>query len=302
MTPENTPRTLEDEVRRLRAGSVKHPPSTRDPRESEMVRVVSAASLAWDGQFDRVDRFSRPLLPSGVSADERASPAMTAQLFLEQVASDYRRVASCQLDLWQVETRRNSDEGARTLQHAGVLSRPVAPLVVGQHLVAQRTGDVDLASVFEPWIVTAETSHLESPYAAAFGDVLGPLVLAAVNDSPINSSLPVWSDRVGDTWCTEFLAAGAEILKRPASLSGSRFESRVVMTSRQGSADITETANKVVALAEGFRRVEDIRVNAAGSVPKVDLLLAGDALTSDEFTRFMASAQKIPADVTILPS
>ena len=62
--PEDRPRTLEDEVRRLRAGIVRQPPSTRDPRESEMVRVVSAASLAWDGQFDRVDRFSRPLLPS----------------------------------------------------------------------------------------------------------------------------------------------------------------------------------------------------------------------------------------------
>ena len=302
MTPERKPRTLEDEVRRLRAGIVKPTPSTRDPRESEMVRVVSAASLAWDGQLDRVDRFSRPLLPSGTTTADRANPAMTAQLFLEQVASDYRRVASCELDLREMEARRNSDSGAAALERAGVVSRPVAPLAIGQYLAAhERSTDGDLASVLEPWMSSVEDADAQSQYAAAFGDVLGPLVQAALDNSREHTptALPGWSGHVGERWCEEFLAAGAQILKRPALLNHSPIEGQVVLASRQGSVDVTETINNVVALAEAFRRVADVRVSAAGNLPKIDLVLSGDALSKDEFDRFTSSVQNMPADVTI---
>ncbi|OBJ88708.1 hypothetical protein A9W97_15350 [Mycobacterium gordonae] len=299
MTPEDTPRTLEDEVRRLRAGIVRRPPSTRDPGESEMVRVVSAAALAWDGQLDRVDRFSRPLLPSATLNEERANPAMTSQLFLEQVASDYRRVASCSLDLREVEARRNTAQGTRILEHAGVANRPVAPLAVGQHLAGDERA-ADLASVVAPWLVS--TAELDSQCVAAFGDVLGPLVQAALNNSRADTSigLPSWSKRVGEMWCQEFLAAGAEILNCPALLSRSHIDGRGA--SRQDSADITETTNAVVALAETFRRVADVRVSVTGHLPKIGLVLAGDALSKDELDRLAISAQNIPAEVTILPS
>lgn len=227
---------------------------------------------------------------------------MTAQLFLEQVASDYRRVASCQLDLREVEARRNTAEGATALERAGVVSRPVAPLAVGQHLAAQHGGAVDLARVFGPWIGTVEKTGLQSRYGATFGDVLGPLVLAALDNSPAGTSLPDWSGRVGEMWCAEFFVAAAEILRSPALLSGSHIEGRAITTARQGSADITETANKVVALAEAFRAVEDVRVSAAGNVPKVELVLSGDVLSKAELDQLMAGAETIGADVAILPS
>ncbi|MGD1257235.1 hypothetical protein ACKUT9_23745 [Mycobacterium seoulense] len=222
MTPGREPRTLEDEVRRLRAGVVMAAPSTNDPRESEMVRVVSAASLAWDGQLDRVDRFSRPLLPSGADMPERANPGMTARLFLEQVASDYRRVASVELDLREVEAQRNSDEGTAALERARVVSRPVAPLVVGQYLASfERAAGTDLGSVLEPWMVSAGDADLESQCAAAFGEVLGPLVQVALDKAHGHTStvLPDWSVAVGDSWCREFLGAGAAILTDPSLLS-----------------------------------------------------------------------------------
>jgi hypothetical protein len=70
---------------------------------------------------------------------------MTAQLFLAQVASDYRRVASLELDLREVEQRRNSDQGAAALERAGVVSRPVAPLAVAQYLASfEHAPDADL--------------------------------------------------------------------------------------------------------------------------------------------------------------
>ncbi|KLO32531.1 hypothetical protein ABH37_08865 [Mycobacterium haemophilum] len=305
MTPERKPRILEDEVRRLRAGIVRSAPSTRDPREAEMVRVVSAASLAWDGQVDRVDRFSRPLLPSGTPTEERANPAVTAQLFLAQVASDYRRVASCELDLREVEARRNSDQGAMALERAGVVSRPVAPLAVGQYLAAHEcAADADLESVLVPWMSSAGDADLESQCAAAFGDVLGPLVQVALDESHDHTQLvlPSWSSHMGDAWCIEFLAAGAQILKRPALLSSSHIEGEVIISSRDGLVDVTQTINNVVALAEAFRPVQDVRVSAAEnrSKPKIDLVLSGDRLRPDELNLFLSSVQDIPADVMIL--
>jgi hypothetical protein len=280
-------------------------PSTRDPDESEMVRVVSAASLAWDGQLDRVDRFSRPLLPSGTLTGERANPGMTSQLFLAQVASDYRRVASLELDLLEVEAQRNSDDGAAALERARVVSRPVAPLVVGQYLAShERAADADLASVLAPWMLSADDADLESQYAAAFGEVLGPLVHVALDNAHDDTSmvLPDWFSGVGDLWCKEFLAAGAEILKDPSLLSSSEIQGGVAISSRGGSIDAPETIKNVVALAEAFRRVEDVRVSAAGNKPKIDLVLSGERLGPDELNLFLSRVQDIPADVVILPN
>jgi len=309
MEMERKPRTLEAEVRRLRAGIVDTGP-TRDPRVSEMVRVVSAASLAWSGQLERVDRFSLPLLSSGPPNGERASARTTSWFFLDQLASDYRRVASPELDLREVEAKRNSDDGATALTRAGVLNRPVAPLAVGQYLAFhERATHRDLAIVLEPWIFSPwnfseEAADLESPYAAAFGIVLGPLVQEALDKSQDHTSmaLPSWAGHVGDLWCEEFLAAGAQILKYPELLSPSQIEGQVDMTSRQGAVDVvTETINHVVELAESFRRVEDVRVSGTWNRPKIDLIL-GDALRPEEFARFMDSVRNIPADVMILPA
>lgn len=304
-TPERKPRTLEDEVRRLRAGIVEAAASTRGPRESEMIRVVSAASLAWDGQMDRVDRFSRPLLPSGTRTGERANPAMTARLFLEQVASDYRRVASLELDLREVEAQRNSVKGVATLERAGVVSRPVAPLAVGQYLASQeRAAAGDLASVLEPWMLSAEDADRESHYAAAFGEVLGPLLQVAL-DKPhdrASTPLPSWSSRVGHMWCEEFLVAGAEILKDPTLLTSSQIGREMTIPSRDGAIDAPEVINKVVALAEAFRPVEDVRVSGPGKRPKIDLVLSGDRLGPDELNLFLGSVRDIPVEVMILPN
>ncbi|OBH88183.1 hypothetical protein [Mycobacterium sp. E2989] len=301
--PERKPRSLEQEVRRLRSGLVAAGPSTRDARESEMVRVVSAAALAWDGQLDRVDRFSRPLLPSGNRTGERANPAMTARLFLEQVASDYRRAASLELDLREVEAQRNSDKGVAALARAGVVSRPVAPLAVGQYLASQeRAADGDLASVLKPWMVSADSEDRESQYAATFGEVLGPLLQVASDNSGARPSAPGgWSDRVGQTWSEDFLIAGAEILKDPSLLGMSHAEAEVSAPSRAGSSDAPDAINKVVALAEAFRPVEDVRVSTAGDKPKIDLVLSGENLGPDELDLFMNSLRDIPAEVMILP-
>lgn len=304
-TADRKPRTLEDEVRGLRAGTVKAAPSTPDPRESEMVRVVSAASLAWDGQFDRVDRFSRPLLPSGARNGERANAGMTARLFLEQVASDYRRVASLELDLRDVEAQRNSGSGAAALARARVASRPAAPLAVGQYLASgQRAADTDVANTLRPWMSSADGAAFEARCAAVFGEVLGPLVQVALDEAPDHASmmLPDWSSVVGDLWCKEFLVAGAEILKDPSLLNSPHIERGVAVSPREAPIDVPETINNVVALAAAFRQVDDVRVSAAGNKPKIDLVLSGDALSPDELDRFLSLVQGVPAVVAILPS
>lgn len=114
--------------------------------------------------------------------------------------------------------------------------------------------------------------------------------------------LPGWSSRVGDTWCKEFLVAGAELLKAPSLLSSSPIDSDVTIASRNDSIDAPEAINKVVALAEAFRPVEDIRVSAIGHKPKIDIVLSGGRLRPDELDLFLRSVQGMPAEVTILPS
>jgi hypothetical protein len=295
--------TLEAAVRRLRAGGkVKREPATDHIGESEMIRVVSAAVVAWRGQLDRLDRFSLPLLPSGDPTGERASATTTSQLFLEQMASDYRRVALPELNLLNVEAQRKSDKGRSALKRARVSNRSVAPLAVGQYLASREAAaHSDLASVLEPWTPTQKTAKQSQ---AAFGKVLGPLVRVALDQSQEQTSLvlPDWSSRVGDAWCKEFLVAGSEILKDPSLLSSSQIEGRVAISSREGLVDATETINNVVALAEAFRPVEDVRVSGSGNEPKIDLVLSGDSLEVGELRQFYTSVQDIPADVMILPA
>ncbi len=76
----------------------------------------------------------------------------------------------------------------------------------------------------------------------------------------------------------------------------------MIISSRDGLVDVTETINNVVALAEVFRPVEDVRVSAAGNEnkPKIDLVLSGDGLRPDELNLFLSSVQDIPADVMVL--
>jgi hypothetical protein len=315
MEMKRKPRTLEAEVRRLRAGIVNTGP-TGDPRVSEMVRVVSAASQAWGDQLERVDRFSLPPLQSDPPNEERASATTTSRFFLDQLASDYRQVASPELDLREVEAERNSKNGARALRRAHVLNRPVAPLAVGQYLAFyERAADRNLVSVlepwiFSPWIFSEESADLESPYAAAFGIVLGPLVQEALDKSQDQTSmaLPGWAGHVGHLWCEEFLAAGAEILRHPELLSPSLIEEQWDVTSRR-QGDVTsrhrstETINQVVELAQRvFGRVDDARVSGTWNRPKIDLVLSGDARRGPEVDVFMGSVREIPADVTILPA
>lgn len=81
-----------------------------------------------------------------------------------------------------------------------------------------------------------------------------------------------WSSRVGDAWYKEFLAGGAQVLKRPVLLRSPQIE------------------------------VEDVRVSAAGNQnkPKIDLVLFGERLRPDERSLFLSSVQNMPADVMIL--
>ena len=294
------PRMLEA-VRRLRAGKVKPAPTTNDPRDSEMIRVVSAASLAWRGQLDRLDRFSLPLLPSGSPTGERANATTTSQLFLEQTASDYRRVASPHLDLREVEAQRKSDEGRDALRQARVANRSVAPLVVGQYLASREASRSDLASVLEPWIFPGRNGKQAE---VSFGKVLGPMVHVALDEPRDYASmkLPDWSSRVGALWCKEFLIAGSEILKDKRLLGSSRIEGLVTISSHEGLIDAAETINNVVALAEAFRPVEDVRVRAALGKPQIDLFLSGKMLDESELTQLLTSVDELPADVFIVPT
>ncbi|WP_231614304.1 hypothetical protein, partial [Mycobacterium nebraskense] len=77
---------------------------------------------------------------------------------------------------------------------------------------------------------------------------------------------------------------------------------RVTISSGDGPTDAPETINKVVALAEAFRPVEDVRVSGPGNQPKIDLVLSGDRLGPDELNLFLRSVQDLPADVMILPN
>jgi hypothetical protein len=307
MTTELTARDAE--IRRLRTGQVKRTSTTAglDLNDLEFERVASAASLAWREQLERIDRFSLPLQAAGRSSGERARASTTARLFLEQLASDYRRVASPELDLESLEARRKSAEGSAALKASGVdYRRSIAPLAVGRHLASDR-GDEShpLEAAMTPWLVADGDVDLESSYVAAFGIVLGPVVRLALHetaDFSYSMPLPEWSERVGEVWCEEFLSEGAAILRDPSELSNPRLGGSVLITSRRGTVDVTQTIDEVIGLAAEFRPVVDVRVGVADDKPKIDIVLGGEALMPDEFGRFMQSIADVPADVMLLPN
>jgi hypothetical protein len=247
-----TPKSLESQANRLRAGNVRRrPPAGANlvstpslnpdttPSNWDLVRIVSAAVAAWEKQLERVDRFSLPLYatqdrepsdaqdrePSNAENSPRASAATTAQLFLGQIRSDYRRVASPELDLRLLEELRKSVEGRFVLDRAGLSSdRSVAVLAVGQHL-ASRTGadPSDVGAALESWIDPDDNLNVLERYEISFGEVLGPVVLALAlsgsrEDGGFEIYVPRWVSHVGPDWCLEFIEAGARILQTPVDL------------------------------------------------------------------------------------
>ncbi|MEE6135335.1 hypothetical protein SKC41_03205 [Mycobacterium sp. 050128] len=259
-----TPNPFLSQVNRLRAGNVRPPAAAAanlastpslspdsTPSNWDLVRIVSAAVAAWDEQLPRLDRFSLPLYatqarepsdthdreppsdthdrgPSDVEFSPRANAAATAQLFLGQVRSDYRRVAWPELELYRLEEARKSEEGRFVLDSAGLSSdRSVAVLAVGRYL-ASSTGPEpsEVRAAFEPWIDPDDNLNARERYVTSFGEVLGPVVqlALALNRSPdtpdtsFDFILPSWVSRVGPPWCLQFLEAGARILQTPVDL------------------------------------------------------------------------------------
>lgn len=300
---------LDAEIRRLRLGKVQRTSTTPElsASDSEMVRVASAAYLAWNEQLQRIDRFSLPLQAAEHPTNERARATTTARLFLEQLVSDFRRVASPDLDLQSLEARRKSIEGTAILEAAGVHeSRSLAPLAVGQHLASdQSSARPSLTTAMTPWLVDEGDADLASRSLAAFGSVLGPVVQLGLQKSPHITPpklLPGWSGYVGDVWCEEFLVEGAAILRDPSSLNSFRIHGTALVSSRQRTVEVTQTIDDVIRLAADFRPVADVRVGAPGDRPKLDIVLAGEPLRPKEFAQFMQGVADLHIDVMILPN
>lgn len=208
MTPENT---LDAQVGRMRAGSV-HAPSSNDSVSwwPVLASIVSMAAAEMDNQTDRLNRFSMPLLPTD-SSDVRANAAGSAQRFLSQLRSDYRRVALPRVDLAEVEQLRQWELWAGRLTDANIKNCSVAILAVGQHLASDRSSD--LATALKPWIAAEDYSDEVSWYENTLGPVVGPVVHLALSGTFEPQSLPKWSGEVGEDWCSQFLKAGAHELR-----------------------------------------------------------------------------------------
>ncbi|MCW2691224.1 MAG: hypothetical protein JWR37_6114 [Mycobacterium sp.] len=209
MTPDST---LDAQVRRMRAGIV-YAPSSDDSVSwwPVLASIVSMAAAEMDNQTDRLNRFSMPLLPTN-GPDVRANAAGSAQRFLSQLRSDYRRVALPRVNLVDVERQRQSQEWSTELEKAGIHNCSVAILVVGQYLASDRSAD--LADALKPWIFAEDHPDDMSWFENAFGPVIGPVVhlaLSAAPDEP--KELPKWAGEVGEPWCSAFLKAGAHELR-----------------------------------------------------------------------------------------
>jgi nucleoside phosphorylase len=164
--------------------------------------------------------------PSDAKFGPRANAATTAQLFLGQVRSDYRRVAWPELDLYGLEEARKSEDGRIVLDSARLSSdRSVAVLAVGQHLASRRgAAPSEVLGALERWIDPNDNLDVRERYEISFGEVLGPVVRLALDiirspdDSAIDIILPRWAYYVGIPWCLQFLETGARILQAPADL------------------------------------------------------------------------------------
>jgi hypothetical protein len=211
MTPH---RTLDAQVRRFRAGEVYTPSNDTDSVSwlRVMGPILSMAAADLDNQLDRLDDFSLPLWPA---TTPRTSPARTAQLFLSQLRSDFRRVAAPSVDLADVELQRQTHQWVTALEKHGIKNRPVAILAVGQYLALDQTEDVDLEVALKPWLGAADHSDKMEWFETTFGPVVGPLVHLALSRTPeAPQQLPRWASKVGDDWCHQFLTAGAQELRR----------------------------------------------------------------------------------------
>lgn len=197
----------------MRAGRV-YSPRIDDSVQSwwrVIASVVSMAAANMDNQVDRLDRFSLPLLPVD-RPDMRANAARTAQLFLSQLRSDYRRVAVPGVELTDVEERRQQADWAARLEEAGIKNCSVAILAVGQYLDSDRTAYIGTA--LKPWISPEDHSDEVARFENTFGPVVGPVVLLALSEAHDEPQhLPSWAADTGDDWSVDFIKAGAEELR-----------------------------------------------------------------------------------------
>jgi hypothetical protein len=208
MTPDET---LDAQVRRMRAGTV-YAPSGDDSASwwPVLSSIVSMAAAEINNQTDRLDRFSMPLLPTD-SSDVRASATGSAQRFLSQLRSDYRRVALPKVNLAEVERLRQWDKWSAELESADINNCSVAILAVGQYLASDRSSD--LLSALAPWISANDFSSEMWWFENAFGSVIGPVVQLALSGADEPEELPKWAGVVGNEWCKLFLKTGAEELR-----------------------------------------------------------------------------------------
>ena len=233
MTP---PSALPEQVQRFRAGKAYTP--SNNPDSAGWLRLIlpvlatAAADLA--NQFDRIDRFSLPLLPTTEPVD-RASPEATAKRFLSQLRSDFRRVAFPGLDLAEVEERRLETRWASALSARGIGNRSVAVLAVGQYLAFDEPVHFDLEAHLQPWL--DEADRIETGwFETTFGPVIGALVQRALRPtvgqllpSPPRTvapsgrptirlaHLPEWAHRLDIEWSYRFVSAGAQQLTRSST-------------------------------------------------------------------------------------
>ncbi|TMS45965.1 hypothetical protein [Mycobacterium sp. DBP42] len=202
---------LDAQVLRLQAGKTCEP--STDPGSAAwswvMLPIASMVAAMYDEQLDRLNRFSLPLLPPHTSS-RRASATRTAHYFLEQLRSDYRRVATPSVDLEDYDKCRLSEDWQVALNKAGISNRSVAVFAVGQYLASDRTQPI--ATALKTW-TDGTGPNTEAAFARLFGDVVGPLVQLALTFDDHPEKLPSWANKVGSEWCSEFLVAGAKELR-----------------------------------------------------------------------------------------
>ncbi|GAB5901828.1 hypothetical protein [Mycolicibacterium mageritense] len=197
---------LEEEVRRLWGGESVPPRSEPDDATPEMIRIIAAAAASTNDQVRRLDALTLPLGQINTYAG-RSDAEITAERFLDQVRSDYRRV-SPDLPLREAEQWRHSPEGIAALNEAHVSNESVGVLAVGELL------DLNLSiRRLYGWM---HRDNLDmKAFTSTFGEVLGPVVRATLLPPP--TRLPVWGpdleSEAGQLWTQAFVLAGARRLR-----------------------------------------------------------------------------------------